>query len=201
MLVGYARVSTVGQDIDTQKRALRDLGVPEERTYVDFGFSGRTLSRAGLQQALAAVREGDTFVVPKFDRLARDTEDALSVLRGLTERGVKFQIGPSLHDPSDPMSKLFVTVLAAVAEAEAGWVSLRTRERLADPKVRAKMTGKKPSLSPRTDALIYEHVHERGESPTEVARTFKTSRQSVYRALERHESTLPGTAREGEEQP
>ena len=70
-LIGYARCSTDKQDLAAQGTALEALGVAADRTYVDQGLSGTTRARPGLDQALAAVRAGDTLVVPKLDRLAR----------------------------------------------------------------------------------------------------------------------------------
>lgn len=186
MIVGYARVSTAGQDLEVQLAALADLGVTPERTYTDRGFSGKTLERHGLEKAMAAVREGDTFVVPRFDRLARNVEGSLAVMRELTERGVVFKIGRQAYDPADPMSKMLMTILAAVAEAEGAWISLRTKEALARPKVRAKMRGKQPSLKPSTDAMIAQQVEAGELSMAAIAEAFGTSRSGVYRALKRH---------------
>ncbi len=69
-LIGYARCSTDKQDLAAQKAALEKLGVPADRIYTDHGLTGTNRSRPGLDQALAAVRTGDTLVVPKLDRLA-----------------------------------------------------------------------------------------------------------------------------------
>ena len=69
--IGYARCSTDRQDLTAQRKALAELGVADDRIYVDHGLTGTNRSRPGLDQALAAVREGDTLVVPKLDRLAR----------------------------------------------------------------------------------------------------------------------------------
>ena len=75
--IGYARCSTDRQDLTAQRCALVDLGVDPERIYTDHGFTGRTRARHGLDQALAAVRAGDTLVVTKLDRLARSVPDAV----------------------------------------------------------------------------------------------------------------------------
>jgi DNA invertase Pin-like site-specific DNA recombinase len=75
-LIGYARCSTDKQDLAAQRAALEELGVASDRVYVDHGLSGTTRARPGLDQALAAVRAGDTLVVPKLDRLARSVPDA-----------------------------------------------------------------------------------------------------------------------------
>lgn len=69
--VGYARVSTDEQDLTAQRDGLAAFGVDPKRIYVDHGLTGRNADREGLRQALAACRDGDTFVVTKLDRLAR----------------------------------------------------------------------------------------------------------------------------------
>lgn len=194
MIVGYARVSTSGQDLEVQTNALQELGVDPERIYTDHGFTGKTMTRHGLDTALAAVREGDTFVVSRLDRLARNVEGALQVMRELTDRGVAFQNGRQLYDPRDPMSKMVMTILAAVAEAEGGWISLRTREALARPSVRAKMKGRQPSLKPATDKLIYRELEEGHLSASAIAEAFGTSRSGVYRAADRHRKKLESGA-------
>lgn len=69
--VGYCRCSTDSQDLTAQRQRLRELGVSEDRIYLDHGLTGTNRARPGLNQALAALRDGDTLVVPKLDRLAR----------------------------------------------------------------------------------------------------------------------------------
>ena len=75
-LIGYARCSTDAQDLTAQRDRLRELGVAEDRIYLDHGLTGTSRKRPGLDQALAAVRGGDTLVIPKLDRLARSVPDA-----------------------------------------------------------------------------------------------------------------------------
>ena len=116
-LIGYARCSTAGQDLTAQRQVLRDLGVGEPRIYLDHGLTGRNRDRPGLQLALAAVREGDTLVVPKLDRLARSVPDARAIADELEQRGVRLQLGASVHDPRDPMGRMFFNVLATFAES------------------------------------------------------------------------------------
>ena len=74
--IGYARCSTYGQDLAPQREALIALRVAEDRIYTDHGLTGTSRARPGLDQALAAVREGDTLVVPKLDRPARPARSA-----------------------------------------------------------------------------------------------------------------------------
>ena len=190
MKVGYSRVSTNDQDIETQRAFLIAAGVDESRIYSDLGFTGKNVQREGLRQALAAVREGDTLVVPKMDRLARNVEDTLHIVRELTERGVIFQMGHTVYDPHDPWSKLFLTFLAAIAEAEGGWISLRTQEAMARPSVRKKLKGRQPAIPPETDAAIAKALDEGDRSAADVARVFRISRSGVYRAVARHRARV-----------
>lgn len=95
------------------------MGVQPDRIYTDHGLTGTNRARPGLDQALAAVRNGDTFVVPKLDRLARSVPDARAIADELKGRGVKLQIGSTVHDPTDPMGKMFFNILATFAEAIA----------------------------------------------------------------------------------
>lgn len=183
---GYSRVSTVGQDLEIQREFLLGEGVDERRIFFDKGFTGKNLQRDGLQTVLAAVREGDKLIVPKLDRFARNAEETLRELRELTARGVAFQFGKTVYDPKDPFSKLFLTFLAAIAEAEGGWISLRTQESMARPRVRAKLKGRQPRFSAKEDAAIARHLDEGEFTASEIATMFHTSRASVYRAAERH---------------
>jgi hypothetical protein len=91
--IGYARCSTDKQDLSAQRSALLELGVAADRIYTDHGLTGTNRSRPGLDQALAAVRLGDTLVVPKLDRLARSVPDARDIADSLIARGVKLALG------------------------------------------------------------------------------------------------------------
>src|SRR3954454_23054748 len=126
--IGNARVSTEGQDLTAQRDALAGLGVAPERVYLDHGLTGTNRDRPGLREALAACRDGDTLVVTKLDRLARSVPDARDIVDELTTRGVRINIGGSVHDPSDPVGRLLFTVLAMIAEFEADLARARTRE-------------------------------------------------------------------------
>lgn len=184
-LIGYARCSTDKQDLAAQRDALLRLGVSPERVYTDHGFSGTNRARPGLDQALAAVRSGDTLVVPKLDRLARSVPDARAIGDSLAERGVKLQLGSSVHDPSDPMGKLFFNILATFAEFEADLIRLRTREGMAIARSKGKLRGKRPKLSERQQKEL-QRMHDTGDySITDLAELFSISRPTVYRTIKR----------------
>src|SRR5690554_6555227 len=184
-LIGYARCSTDKQDLAAQKQALLTLGVAAERIYTDHGFTGTNRARPGLDQALAAVRKGDTLVVPKLDRLARSVPDARAIGDSLAQRGVKLQIGPSVHRPHDPMGKLFLNLLATLAEFEADPIRMRTREGMAIARSKGKLKGRRPKLSTRQQQEL-KRMYDTGDySVSDLAELFSISRPTVYRTLER----------------
>jgi DNA invertase Pin-like site-specific DNA recombinase len=148
-LTGYARCSTDAQDLTAQRDRLRELGVAEDRIYLDHGLTGTTRSRPGLDQALAAVREGDTLVVPKLDRLARSVPDARAIGDDLAGRGIKLSLGGQVYDPAGPMGKMFFNILATFAEFEVDLLRMRTREGMAVARAKGKLRGKQPKLSAR----------------------------------------------------
>jgi DNA invertase Pin-like site-specific DNA recombinase len=184
-LIGYARCSTDRQDLTAQRQALVDLGVELGCIYVDKGLSGRNRARPGLDQAMAAVREGDTLVVPKLDRLARSVPDARHIADQLEAKGVKLALGRNIYDPADPMGKMFFNILATFAEFEADLIRLRTREGMAVARARGKLRGKQPKLSDKQQKELCR-MHASGDySIGDLAEVFAVSRPTVYRALER----------------
>jgi DNA invertase Pin-like site-specific DNA recombinase len=183
--IGYARCSTDKQDLAAQRAALERLGVSPERIYTDHGLTGTNRARPGLDQALAAVRAGDTLVVPKLDRLARSVPDARAIADELVARGVRLALGSSVYDPADPMGKMFFNILATFAEFEADLIRLRTREGMAIARARGKLRGQQPKLSDKQRREL-RRMHDTGEySISDLAELFSVSRPTVYRTLAR----------------
>jgi DNA invertase Pin-like site-specific DNA recombinase len=183
--IGYARCSTDKQDLTAQRAMLEELGVAPDRIYMDRGLTGTTRARPGLDQALAAVRAGDTLVVPKLDRLARSVPDARQIADALVERGVKLALGTSIYDPADPMGKMFFNILATFAEFEADLIRMRTREGMAIARAKGKLRGKQPKLSDKQQNELCR-MHDSGEySISDLAELFSVSRPTLYRTLAR----------------
>jgi DNA invertase Pin-like site-specific DNA recombinase len=184
-LIGYARCSTDKQDLGAQRAALVELGVAPDRIYTDHGLTGTNRSRPGLDQALAAVRCGDTLVVPKLDRLARSVPDARDIADSLIARGVKLALGSSVYDPTDPMGKMFFNILATFAEFEADLIRMRTREGMAIARAKGKLRGKQPKLSVKQQKEL-RRMHDSGDhSISDLAELFSVSRPTIYRTLSR----------------
>ena len=186
--IGYARCSTDKQDLNVQQEALIELGVSLDRIYIDKGLTATNRQRPGLDQALAAVRQGDILVVPKLDRLARSVPDARAIADSLLERGVKLALGNTIYDPSDPMGKLFFNVLATFAEFEGDLIRLRTREGMAIARANGKLKGKQPKLSNKQQKELCRMRNTGQYSISDLAELFSVSRPTVYRTLSRNES-------------
>jgi DNA invertase Pin-like site-specific DNA recombinase len=187
-LIGYARCSTDKQDLTAQQATLTELGVSPDRIYTDRGLTGTNRARPGLDQALAAVRAGDTLVVPKLDRLARSVPDARNIADSLAARGVRLALGSSVYDPTDPMGKMFFNILATFAEFEGDLIRLRTREGMAIARAQGKLRGKKPKLTEKQQRELRRMHDSGGYSISELAEVFSVSRPTVYRTLARQPS-------------
>lgn len=183
--IGYARCSTDKQDLTAQRDMLQKLGVAADRIYTDHGLTGTNRARPGLDQAFAAVRAGDTLVVPKLDRLARSVPDARAIADELMKRGVKLQLGSTIHDPTDPMGKMFFNILATFAEFESDLIRLRTREGMAVARAKGKLKGKKPKLSLMQSKEL-RRMYDTGDySISDLGDLFQVSRPTIYRTLAR----------------
>lgn len=141
-LFGYARVSTTDQMLETQYAELEAAGVPRNRIYDD-KKSGRTLDRKGLKRLIKTMRPGDTLVIWRFDRLARNARDLLSVTDMLTDNGIEFRSLKEGVDTNTATGKLMLTIIAAFAQFESDVNSERTRVGMANAAKQGRTGGRK----------------------------------------------------------
>jgi DNA invertase Pin-like site-specific DNA recombinase len=146
-LVGYARCLTTSRDVRAQLSVLKQLGVTDEHLHTDRGRTGRNRERPGLTAALGAVRDGDVLVVTKLDRLGRSARDLHDIAAELAGKGIKLSIGGSIHDPGDPIGKMFFGMLALMAEFESDLIRSRTVEGMREAAKRGRLLGKPSKLS------------------------------------------------------
>ncbi|TCP60674.1 DNA invertase Pin-like site-specific DNA recombinase [Rhodovulum bhavnagarense] len=181
MLVGYARTSTLDQTagLEGQERDLRAAGC--ERLFVEQVSSVDVKERARLAEALAYVREGDTLVVTKLDRLARSVAHLLNILDTLTERGAALRVLDLNLDTGTPTGRLLLTVLGGIAQFEREIMLERQREGIAKAKAAGKYKGRKPTARAKADEVL--KLHREGVGGTEIARRVGIGRASVYRIL------------------
>ncbi len=184
--IGYARCSTLAQDLDAQRAALAALGVSPEDVFTDHGLTGTSRARPGLDQALAAVRTGDTFVVAKLDRLARSVPDARAIADQLAAKDVALALGSTVYDPGDPMGKMFFNILASFAEFEADLIRMRTREGMAIARAKGKLRGKQPKLTVKQQTELCRMQASGDYSISDLSELFSVSRATVYRTLQRN---------------
>lgn len=178
MLVGYARVSSAGQSLDLQQEALAGAGC--EKIFSEKQSGTSTNGRAALQDALDFVRDGDTLICTRLDRLARSSKDLHDVIDRLNAKGVKFRcLQQAGVDTDTGMGKLVLAILGAVAAFETDIRKERQLEGIAKAKAKGVYTGRKPSID---KAMVLE-LKGQGVSPSAIAKQLKIGRASVYRAL------------------
>lgn len=178
MLVGYARVSSVGQSLEVQEDLLRGAGC--ERVFSE-KMSGRSMSdREALQEALEFVREGDTLVITRLDRLARSIMDLRQILDHLSAKGVTFRcLQQGAIDTTRSDGKLLLNILASFAEFEADIRSERQRDGIQRAKARGVYKGRPKSIDPAE----VRRLKASGLGATQIAHELGIGRASVYRAL------------------
>ena len=178
MQVGYARVSSVGQSLDIQNDALAQAGC--EKVFAE-KMSGRsTTDREQLAAAIEFVREGDTLVVTRLDRLARSVGDLHRIIEWLTEKKVAFRcLNQSGVDTDTSTGRLMLSILGAVAAFENDIRRERQLEGIEKAKAAGKYRGRPASIDP---ARVKE-LHSTGMGAAQIAKAMNIGRASVYRAL------------------
>ncbi|HHQ4563506.1 TPA: recombinase family protein [Aeromonas veronii] len=175
-LVGYARVSTVGQSLDTQLQALAECS-----TIFQEKVSGARDDRPQLALLLNSVRKGDVVLVTKLDRLARNTRHLLEISEYLQSKQVALRILNLGINTSTPTGKLMLTMIGAIATFERELMLERQAEGIELAKQRGVYKGRKPTAMARGEEVLA--LADRGIAKTEIARQTGISLSSVQRIL------------------
>ncbi|MFG3018513.1 MULTISPECIES: recombinase family protein [unclassified Streptomyces] len=181
-LIGYKRVSTKAQDAQLQADALAEAGCA--RVFEDKA-SGKNIDRAGLLAALDYMREGDTLVVWKLDRLGRSTKDVLTIAEDLHARGIALRIlTGTLAGSYSPKGegKFFFTMMVAFAELERDMIVERTRAGLEAAKAQGR-TGGRPKAMTEDMIAAAKARRAAGESYGAIAKALGVGQATVYRHL------------------
>jgi DNA invertase Pin-like site-specific DNA recombinase len=177
--VGYARVSTLDQDTGLQLDALATVGCA--KVFEDHA-SGARADRAGLQQALDYVRDGDVLVVWKLDRLGRSLQHLIETVAGLEKRGVGFRSITEAIDTTTSGGRLVFHLFGALGQFEKDLIQERTRAGLVAAKARGRKGGRKPVVTEekleRARAII-----GKGLTVREAATRLKVGKTALYEAL------------------
>lgn len=182
MLIGYARTSTLDQkaSIEAQERNL--VGVGCEKVFTEQVSSVDVANREQLASALDYIRQGDTLVVTKLDRLARSVAHLYSIMETLKTKGADLRILNMGIDTSTPTGKLMLTVLGGIAEFEREIMLERQREGIEKARREGKYKGRKPTA--RAKAEDIHKLKAEGLGATEIAKALGIGRASVYRVLD-----------------
>ena len=180
---GYARVSTTGQTLATQRELLAAAGVT--RIFSE-KVSGVAARRPELEYALDALEAGDMLVVTKLDRLARSTLDLLRILDLIGKEGAHFKsLGEPWADTTSPHGRLTLTILAGVAEFERELILARTNEGRVRALAEGKRFGRRPKLTKHQAREALKRV-EAGEPLREIALSFNVDHSTISRLKARH---------------
>lgn len=177
MLIGYARVSTHDQNLNLQRDALKKEGC--KRIYTD-KITGKTLNRDGLDKALDVLREGDTLVVWRLDRLARSLKHLIELITNLEERKIGFKSITESIDTTTSGGKLVFHIFGALAEFERNLISERTRAGLAAARARGKRGGRSKALDTKKRDVAIKLYHEGVHTVPEICRMMNISKSTLY---------------------
>lgn len=194
--IGYARVSTREQSLDVQLERLADC----EKVFRE-KLSGVDAERPELRKCLNYVREGDTLIVTKLDRLARSTADLYSIISDLEHKGVAFKVlDDPVIDTSSRTGKMVMGILALIAEFETDIRKERQLEGIAKAKANGVRFGRTPAISAEKAREIAERKAN-GESVASLAEECGVERTTIYRAINGVASAeTSGQSESGEEQ-
>lgn len=176
-LIGYARVSSIGQSLEIQIDKLKACNkiYQEKKT-------GANMKRAALIECLDYVREGDTLVITRLDRLGRSTLDLCQIVNSLKQKGVAFKVLDQNIDTTSPMGMMLFHILAAFAEMETAVRKERQMDGIAKAKANGVRLGKEKSLNDIT-AQELRTKRKDGILIKELMAEYQLSKASVYRYL------------------
>ncbi|OBF92395.1 hypothetical protein A5790_14590 [Mycobacterium sp. 852002-51152_SCH6134967] len=187
--MGYTRVSTVAQTLHQQNEALAAAGVTKVFSDV---MSGARDDRPGLAALLDYIREGDTVVIWKLDRLGRNMMHILFIVRELTERGVTIVSVTDGIDSSTPAGRMMIGVLGSLAEYERELIRERTTLKRAASRANGTRFGRPRKVTDAEHVGTARRMKTDGHTVKDIAKFLSVSRATVYRYLAEDEERAQG---------
>ena len=178
----YVRVSDISQHEDRQMIAMDELGIPRKNIFID-KQSGKNTARPGLQKLMASVEHGDTIIVESVSRFARNTRDLLELVEKLTARGVEFVSQKEHIDTTTPTGKFMLTVFAAVAELERGYILQRQREGIRAAQAKGVQFGRPITEAPADFSTLVRKWERKQIDLDEALRQSGLKEATFYRRL------------------
>jgi len=191
-LIGYARVSTYGQTLDSQLEQLRNAGCSSRSIYCEKATGARA-DRRELNRMLRKLAPGDVVTVTRIDRLARSTFDLFGIVKRIVDAKAQFRsLAEPWADSTSSTGRLMLAVLGGLADVERDLIRTRTAEGRSRAKAQGKHMGRPPSLTP---AQKKEAIRRRAQGATldELARSYNVSRATISRLNHERSQTYPGT--------
>ena len=182
MDIGYARISTSDQNLHMQEDTLKSAGCTE--IFKDIA-SGAKTSRPGLEEALSYVREGDTLVVWKLDRLGRSIQHLIETIKALSERKIGFKCLQENIDTTTSGGKLVFHIFSALAEFERDLIRERTEAGLKAARARGRVGGRPALLEENQVTKMIGRYEERKLTVAEICKIYGISRPSFYNYLKK----------------
>ena len=177
MKIGYARVSSVSQDLEIQLNALKEYGC--EKIFQEKVSGTSTQGRTELKDCLEFVRDGDELVITRIDRLARSVLDLQLIVKQLADKNVNLSATEQPISTKDATSKCFLDMLSVFAELETNLRKERQNEGILRAKEKGVYKGRKSTI----DVDMIKELKESGLGATAIARKMNIHRDSVYRVL------------------
>src|SRR6184192_4590780 len=181
MNIGYARVSTQDQTLNLQKDALEKLGC--NKIFTDTS-SGTKAERNGLEEALEYVREGDTLVVWRLDRLGRSLKHLIETVATLDNRKIGFKSLTENIDTTTSGGKLIFHIFGALAEFERDLIRERTQAGLMAARARGRKGGQPKALTPKQAAIAQHLYDDKTNTIADICKTLNISRATLYRYIQ-----------------
>ena len=187
MNIGYARVSTLEQNLDLQIDALKKSGC--EKIVTD-EISGSVSERPGLSKLKEILREGDTLVVWRLDRLGRSLKHLIEIINNFEEKGVAFQSLEETINTKTPTGKLIFHLFASLAEFERNLTIERTRAGLEAARARGRQGGRPKKLEKSKRQLAVDLYHAKKHSIKQICSTVGITKPTLYKYIRECESNV-----------
>lgn len=188
MLLGYARVSTLEQNLDRQIDALISAGVDPRMIYQE-KITGTKMQRPELTRLLNDLQQGDVLIIPDLTRISRSTKDLLMIVEKVREKGacIKSLKDTWLDTTSDnPYNQFLLTVMSGISQLERDLVVQRTKEGLASAKARGRSGGRPPCSNAKKETVRI--LAQNGMKIVDIVRETGLSRSTVNRILKQKKS-------------
>jgi len=179
--IGYARVSTVDQNLDRQMDALAEIGV--EKTFTE-KVTGKKSDRLELVRMIDQLRDGDVVIISELTRLSRSTKDLFAIVEQIQAKGANIKsLKETWLDTTTPHGKLMFTIFAGLSQFEADLIAQRTREGLAAARARGRLGGR-PKIAVNKASMALKMYDSKEFSVDEICKNCCIGKTTLYRLIQ-----------------